>query len=265
MAESSNTRVRIGIPVPTSADAEYNQRNASEYSTAVRGAVGEPVVLSLDLPFDRFRELAITCAGFVLPGSPADVDPELYGQPRETATAEADAARERCDLLLLEHAAVSGKPVLAICYGLQRLNVWLGGTLVQDLLPLPVNHAAGASVAVAHTVQVVGQSLLASLLGAAEAPAEGPYRRLPVNSSHHQAVGIAAEGLAVVARCSQDGVVEAVEGRIGDAILMGVQWHPERSVGFSAASRSLFTWLLSEAEDRLVRRSELEGAGSRAE
>ena len=256
--------VRISIPVPTTADLDYNRHNAPEYAAAVRAAGGEVVSLPLDLPFAAFRELAVVCDGYVLPGSPADVNPELFGQVPEASTVAADALREQADLLLLEHAAVSGKPVLAICFGLQRMNVWLGGTLVQDLRPVPVNHAAGASVAVAHSVHVVGQSLLASLLGAAEAPAEGAYRRLAVNSSHHQAVGIAAEGLTVVARAVEDGVVEAVEGRIGDATLLGVQWHPERSTGVSAASRGLFQWLVLEAEDRQAVRAEERGTGTGA-
>ncbi len=240
--------VRIGIPVPTSEDLEYNGKNEPQYAQAVRQAGGEVVALGLS---DRasWRGLVQGCDGFVLPGSPADVDPALYGQDREEATAGADALREACDLLVLEHAAESGKPVLAICFGMQRLNVWRGGTLVQDLTPVPVNHGAGPSVAVAHSVAVPGHSLLAGLLNAQEAPMEGNFRRLLVNSSHHQAVGIVGDDLTVVARCSQDAVVEAIEGRVGRAAMLGVQWHPERSVDRSPASRALFTWVVAEAED----------------
>lgn len=245
--------VRIGIPACTSADVEYNRRSAPAYTAAVEGAGGEAVPLELGLSVAELGALATTCDGFVLPGSPADVEPSLYGHVREEASAGADVAREECDLRLLEHAAVQGKPVLAICYGVQRLNVWCGGTLVQDLTPVPVNHSAGAQVAVAHSVLVVGQSLLAGLLAAAEAPAEGEFRRLAVNSSHHQAVSAPGDGLAVVARCAEDGVIEAVEGRVGLAAMVGVQWHPERSVGISAGSRALFTWLVSEAEDWRMR------------
>jgi putative glutamine amidotransferase len=247
--------VRIGIPMPTSADAEYNARNAPQYAEAVRRAGGEVVVLELGGTVAELGARATLCDGFVLPGSPADVSTELYGQAREAATASPDTTREACDRMLLEHAAVQGKPVLAICYGVQRMNVWCGGSLVQDLAPVPVNHSAGSQVAVAHSVLVAARSLLAGLLGAAEAPAEGEFRRLAVNSSHHQAVSAPGEGLLVVARCAEDGVIEAVEGRIGAAAMIGVQWHPERSVGISAASRALFTWLVAEAED--VRASRL--------
>ncbi len=248
--------VKIGMPVPTSGDLEYNRRSVPQYVEAVRQAGGEVVPLELGRSVAELGTLATQCHGFVLPGSPADVDPALYGEEAAPATAAADPAREVCDLRLLEHAAVQGKPVLAICYGVQRLNVWCGGSLVQDLTPVPVNHEAGGRVAVAHSVLIAGQSLLAGLLSEAEAPAEREFRRLPVNSSHHQAISAPGEGLAVVARSAEDGVIEAVEGRIGAAAMIGVQWHPERSVGISAASRALFRWLVAEAEDSAMRGAE---------
>lgn len=247
--------VRIGVPLPTSADAAYNEANWRDYVAALRGAGAEAEQLSLSRELRELKHLLHTCDGFLLPGSPADVDPALYGQARESATAPPDALRDQCDRAVLEHVAETGKPVLAICYGMQHMNVCLGGSLVQDLLPVPVNHAAGASVAVAHSAHVVSQSLLAALLSAAEAPLEGTYRRLPINSSHHQAVSSPGEHLTVVARCHEDGVIEAVEGRIGLATVLGVQWHPERSVNISAASRALFVWLVTEAEDQRMRRS----------
>ncbi len=251
------SRPRIGIPVPTSRDIAYNRSCWPDYVAAVEQAGGEAVGLALDLPWAQFGQLASGCDGFVLPGSPADVDPAGYDQERDPSTAAADLAREACDRALLQHAAVQGKPVLAICFGLQILNVSLGGTLVQDLLPVPVNHSAGASVAVAHVVLVERESLLAGLLSGSEAPGDGSARRLSVNSSHHQAVGTPAHELAVVARSAEDDVVEAVEGRIGAADMLGVQWHPERSYAISAASRALFAWVVSMAADVQGRRAEL--------
>ena len=239
---------RIGIPLPTSADLEYNHRSWPQYADAVRAAGGEPVRIELSFS-PTSAEVVQSCAGFVLPGSPADVDPSRYGQARGENTAPVDDAREAADRVILEHVERTGTPVLGICFGAQSLNVWLGGTLVQDLQPVPVNHGAGAQVAVAHTVLVSSMSLLGGLLSASEAPSEEGFRRLPVNSSHHQSIASPGDDLTITARCAQDGVIEAVEGLIGTAAVVGVQWHPERSYESSPASRALFMWLVSAAMD----------------
>jgi putative glutamine amidotransferase len=139
---------------------------------------------------------------------------------------------------------------------MQGLNVWRTGTLVQDLAPVPVNHKAGRAVLVAHTVVVAPGSLLTQVVEASGelhgsgnvtgfAQMIGP--RLDVNSSHHQAVGIVGDGLRVVARCPEDGVVEGVEGTAAEHFVLGVQWHPERTYATSAASRALFARFIAEA------------------
>jgi putative glutamine amidotransferase len=139
---------------------------------------------------------------------------------------------------------------------MQGLNVWRTGTLVQDLAPLPVNHKAGRAVLVAHTVVVDPKSLLAEVVGSSgelragenvtdSAQMQGP--RLDVNSSHHQAVGIVGDGMRVVARSPEDGVVEGIEGTAADHFVLGVQWHPERTYETSAASRALFARFVAEA------------------
>jgi putative glutamine amidotransferase len=245
---------RIAIPVPTSNDLGYNNRAWPAYASAVSHSGGEPVAIELGLSSSQVVDIAASCQGICLPGSPADVDPAAYGAERDPATAPADPARETLDYLLLEHAEKTAKPVLAICFGLQSLNVWRGGSLVQDLTPLPVNHSAGSKVAVAHSALVAANSLLASLLTLEEAPRDGDFLRLPINTSHHQAVAAPGDGLRIVARCPDDGVVEAVEndpGWVATAdraqFLLGVQWHPERSYDISAASRALFGQLVVEA------------------
>ena len=241
----------IGIPSPTSHDLTYNRQCAPQYAEAVRSAGGAPLEIFLNLTKQNLRQALSACAGFVLPGSPADVDPSHFGEERNPATAAADPAREQLDRFILEHAEQTGKPVLGICFGAQSMNTWRGGSLVQDLAPVPVNHAAGASVAAAHTALVTSMSLLGSLLSSTEAPSDGPFRRLTVNSSHHQAISRPGDDLTVVARCADDGTVEAVEGRIGTAPMLGVQWHPERSTAISSASRSLFSWIVLSAADLL--------------
>jgi putative glutamine amidotransferase len=257
---------RIAIPVPTSTDIPYNHRSWPSYATAVTRSGGEPVEIGLDLPAAELRALVASCDGVLLPGSPADVDPALYGAERDPLTAPADPAREALDYLLLEDAEKHLKPVLGICFGVQSLNVWRGGSLIQDLTPLPVNHSAGSKVAIAHTALVAKDSLLASLLTTDEAPDFDGFLRLPINTSHHQSVAAPGDGLRIVARSPEDGVIEAVEMDADDSVfhvehpgprqfVLGVQWHPERSFEISAASRALFAHLVAEAG----RLSELRG------
>ncbi|SNS34108.1 putative glutamine amidotransferase [Granulicella rosea] len=246
------SKPRIAIPLPTSTDQPYNQLNWPAYATAIARCGGEPVVVSLDLSPRAIVELANTCQGVLLPGSPADVNPWKYGQQPDEATAPADLPRENVDELLLQDAHNLYKPILGICFGTQMLNVWRSGTLVQDLTILPVNHSAARGVAVAHTAAVAEGSLLASITR--EVVDE---ERIPVNSSHHQAVGIAGDGLRVSARCPQDGVVEAIEGGQGEAhdalasrpahFVLGVQWHPERTFDQSPISAAIFARFVAEA------------------
>lgn len=242
---------RIAVPLPTSIDTLYNQRSWPNYATAITRSGGEPVQIDLGATPAQIQAVADTCDGVCLPGSPADVDPIRYGADIDPATAPADQAREVADNILLEDAYKHRKPILGICYGIQSLNVWRGGSLVQDLTPLPVNHSAGASVAVAHTALIAENSLLASLLDEAEAPTQDNFLRLPINTSHHQAVSYPGDGLRIVARCPDDGVVEAIEVDPDRAdtphFVLGVQWHPERSYEISAASRALFDRLVQEA------------------
>jgi putative glutamine amidotransferase len=235
------TKTRIGVPLPTSTDLEYNRRSWPQYAAALASAQGEAVPFPLDASPAETARLATTCHAFLLPGSPADVNPEKYGQPRDPATAPPDLPRSNVDELLLQDAHNLYKPLLCICYGAQSLNVWRGGTLIQDLTTVPINHKAGASVAIAHTAAIVPDSVLAQRLSRTEIETVGEQARLPINSSHHQAIGIAGDKLRVVARSPQDGVVEAVEGGLAaEHFVLGLQWHPERSVEISATSRAIF-------------------------
>ena len=241
---------KIAIPMPTSFDPAYNRLNFCAYTDAVRSCGGDAVEVPLTLSDREVRKVASECDGILLPGSPADVDPALFGQERDPATAPADMARERIDRTLLEEAYRDRKPVLGICFGTQMLNVFRGGTLVQDLAIMPVNHPAGRSVAVAHTASVAEGSLLSGIIDIDECAKVDGAVRLPMNSSHHQAVGIPGSDLQVSARCPQDGVVEAIEGPfVGTKphFVLGIQWHPERTIDSSSTSRALFSRFLDEA------------------
>jgi putative glutamine amidotransferase len=247
---------RIAIPIPNSTDLAYNERAWPVYAQAIADAGGEPVQIPLTATQQEIANALNTCQGVLLPGSPADTNPQKYGAERIPECGYSDAVREGMDEVLLQDAYNMHKPLLGICYGTQSLNVWRTGTLVQHLMPVPVNHPAGKAVPVAHTASIAPDSMLGGIvaeakssenLDAPEAPLVDDFLRLLVNSSHHQAIGIAGDGLRVVARCPQDSVVEAVEGTAPDHFVLGVQWHPERSAGISEASRAIFARFVAEA------------------
>lgn len=242
-------RPRIAIPVPHSGDREYAERSLPQYERAVEMAGGEAVRIPLDQPPAEVMKLIERCDAVLLPGSKADVDPAKYDAERDAQTAPSDAGRDTVDELLLQDAYNMRKPILGICYGLQILNVYRTGTLVQHI-ESPVNHAAGRKVAVAHPIQVVPASKLAEIIGWRSGSPDGPSLVVPVNSSHHQAADVVGDGLRVGARSTQDGVIEALEGTAADHFVLAVQWHPERSVDDDEASRRIFRALVHAARVR---------------
>lgn len=239
----------ILIPCPTSFDPAYNQQCWPEYATAVERAGATPVLVPLDASEPDLRAQAARAQGILLPGSGADVAPSRYGHEPQPETAAADTKRERIDSLLLELAELHQMPTLAVCFGLQSLNVHRGGTLVQHLQPMPVNHRAGRAVAQAHASVIAADSGLGHILSSADdvqPDAQNGYLRLMVNSSHHQAIGTPGEGLRISGRSAEDGVIEALEDP-SHPFLVGIQWHPERTVSHSDASRHLLQALVDQA------------------
>lgn len=161
--------------------------------------------------------------GLVLSGG-GDVAPELYREERRAELRDVSPARDAQELGLIAAARRRGVPILAICRGIQILNVACGGTLIQDI-PAETGTAVTHEVnrpkdAIAHTVASSGATWL-------------PGGTIPVNSRHHQAIGRLGAGLAAVAR-SDDGLVEAVSGER----IAGVQWHPENMA--DGVSRGIF-------------------------
>jgi len=238
---------RIAIPVPNSKRPAYVSTSLPEYAEAVRNAGGEPVVIDVNATPSEIAQAVKACDGVLLPGSPADVDPEKYGAERHPGTAPADSFRDSTDELLLQDAYNMRKPVFGICYGLQSLNVWRTGTLDQAV-PQGVNHEAGRKVAHAHSVQIDPESKLAAILRDAGA-LPGSDLAISVNSSHHQAADVVGDGLRLVAWSPDDGVKEAVEGTSPDQFVLGVQWHPERTYDSDPASRAIFRAFVQAAAD----------------
>jgi putative glutamine amidotransferase len=244
---------RIAIPEPTSTDAAYNQRSLPQYIRAVEAAGGIAVPISLNEPQALQAEILASCSAILLPGSPADVDPARYGQEAVKECGAKDPAREATDDLLLRNAFAQAKPILGICYGLQSLNVWRRGSLIQDLPHVGetvargtgsiVNHEPGREVQNAHPVLVTPGSRLSKLTSEDGQEA----LRLSVNSSHHQAIDRPGEKLLVAAISPVDGVIEALEGVEPRQFVVAVQWHPERTYESSDASRALFAAFLEAA------------------
>ena len=238
---------RIAIPVPNSTRPNYVSTSLPEYEQAVRRAGGEPVIIAVDATPSEIAQAVKSCDGVLLPGSPADVDPEKYGAARHPETAPSDPFRDNTDELLLQDAYNMRKPVFGICYGLQSLNVWRTGTLDQKL-PEGVVHKAGRSVLQAHRVQIAPESKLAGMLREAGALPKSSVPEIPVNSTHRQAAEILGDGLRLSAWCPEDEVKEAVEATAVDHFVLGVQWHPERDYDQSAVSRAIFSGFVRAAE-----------------
>ena len=176
----------------------------ANYRRAVEAAGGRAV-------FSEVLGPAEDCDGLPLPGG-GDLEPWRYGQPN-TASRGLEPERDAAELLLLERFAAAEKPVLGICRGLQTVNVFFGGTLVQDL----PGHGAADGADRLHSVRTARSSLL-RICG----------EEAVVNSAHHQAADRLGQGLEAV-QWAADGVVEAVEHRT--LPVWAVQWHPERLPG----------------------------------
>ena len=233
---------RIAFPEPHSGKPDYNARSIPQYAHAVEASGGELVVIPLSASNEEIAKTIATCHAALLPGSPADVDPQKFDQAKDPHTNPADPKRDNLDELLLQDAFNMRKPLLGICYGVQSLNVWRTGTLKQHITT-PVNHEAGRAMPIAHQVKIEPKSLLGEI---ARSVADSD-NLLPVNSSHHQSVEQAGDGLRVVATSPEDGIIEAVELADRSQFVLGVQWHPERGFDADALSRAIFQRFIAEA------------------
>ncbi len=212
---SCSTLVLTGMRgVPRFALSEF-------YIRCILDAGGLPLLLPNVMP-----ELAASYLsrmdGLILSGG-LDVDPEYYGEEPKPKLGNLDQVRDSYEFELARGAHQAGMPLLAICRGVQVLNVAFGGSLVQDIdseVDEPLKHEQDAlrQTALSHRVRIVPNSKLHGIAAGIE--------RIRVNSFHHQSVKDVADGFTITAH-SEDGVVEAIEDPT-QTFCVGVQWHPER-------------------------------------
>jgi putative glutamine amidotransferase len=233
----------IGIPT------RYHEKSGylgqiRHYLDAILWAGGLPLMIPTVGDPETVRAYTERIDGVLLPGSPTDIDPVRYGAEAHARLGKLYPERETTDFTLLDFSEKNNRPLLGICFGVQSLNVYRGGSLVQDIpsvVEKPVAHdnddAADQPVDPArHMVRISEGSLIAKLAGKTE---------VQVNSYHHQAVQNTGRDLRPVA-FAPDGVVEAVEDVRG-RFIVGVQWHPERGFQNDPLSQALFKSLIEAA------------------
>ena len=226
----------IGITCMTILAENYSPRvgMSQSYVDALLKAGAAPMLIPNIADKAALRAVYQRLDGLLLPGG-GDIDPAHYGEARHEKCNQPSAERDDTELALARWAMEGEVPILAICRGIQVLNVALGGSLYQDILSqIPgaqrhdwyPNHPRDR---LSHTVAISPGTRLARIAGTTS---------LEVNSLHHQSVKDLAPGLAETGR-SPDGIIEAVEAP-DHAFAIGVQWHPEELVGGDARAQRLF-------------------------
>jgi len=217
----TTSEVRAGTAVTPTRHGEPPQLEMAlglKYLHAIESAGGIPVVIP-PLQVDCLDDLLARVAGVCLSGGP-DLDPESYGERRHERTGPIESQLDKFELALAKAADARRLPILAICRGMQLLNVARGGTLHQHL-PDVVGER------IVHRQSEVGErpTLWVSLASPSRLSQILERRRAKVNSFHHQAVATLGEGLTVTGRAS-DGTIESVES-VDREFVVGVQWHAE--------------------------------------
>jgi putative glutamine amidotransferase len=240
-------RPRIGLTMRLELATRrfYLGRDYSE-SIEMFGAV--PVHLSLIPTEDHISAAVEGLDGILLPGCDSDLDPLLYGEEPHPNLGPVVPEKDKTDLLVLSEAERLNLPVLAICYGMQALNVSRGGSLIQDIASQVddhIKHEQGVPRdRSSHGVEIEEGSILSGL------PAfEASKGTLRVNSHHHQAVRTVGKDLRATA-WAKDGVIEGIEDTRDERFVLGVQWHPELSTNSDDLSRDIFSTFVDACRRR---------------
>jgi putative glutamine amidotransferase len=233
-------RPRIGITMRLEIET-HRFYLGRDYSEVIETCGGVPVHLGLIPKADYVAEAMAGLDGVLLPGSNTDVDPQYYGEEPHPRLGTVIPEKDQTDRLVLAEIERLNLPLLAICFGMQALNVFRGGTLLQDIesqVKGCIKHEQGMpSTRTSHSVNIEKGSLLSRL------PSGKDKNR--VNSSHHQAVAKIGKNLKAVA-WAKDGVTECIEETRKGRFALGVQWHPELTFGKDSLSREIFEKFMAE-------------------
>ena len=249
-------------PIPLVAvAADYKEIDGNRWHAAaetylkavILGIGGIPLIVPALGEAINHHALLDRVDGVLLPGSRSNVHPSRYGEPPTPDAEPYDPRRDATTLPLIAAAIARGVPLLAICRGMQELNVALGGTLIPEVQRLAGRHDHRAPVsddqdlrfAIRQDVAVLAGGALAGVLGAGT---------MQVNSLHRQAVGRLADGLAVEAT-APDGTIEAVRVVNAPGFAIGVQWHPEYWVDSDRPSSKLFAAFARAIRARMAARA----------
>ncbi len=210
-----------------------------EYSRAVQNAGGAPLLIPVSQSRETLETILGSVQGIVLSGG-VDINPRRYGEQPLTGMGQIDEDRDTMELNAAKTAFEKDLPILAICRGIQILNVSLGGNLFQDIpgqVKDSILHSQNAPKNVlTHAIRIEQETLLYKVTG---------KKKIWVNSKHHQAVKDVAPGLRIGA-LSEDGVIEAIEDP-SKRFVLGVQWHPEGTFREDTYSKKLFRAFIREA------------------
>ncbi|MCD8339274.1 MAG: gamma-glutamyl-gamma-aminobutyrate hydrolase family protein [Burkholderiales bacterium] len=213
----------------------------SNYIRAIDKAGGVPFIIPPELPKDSVRHLSEICDGILITGG-EDVDPRLYGQKPHPKLGEVSPQRDILDKQIIEVCLKDEIPFLAICRGMQAVNVFLGGTLIQDIdsaIQTETKHVQPEhyTTLTHEVIEVSNSTILRDIMGSS---------KIMVNSRHHQAVDKPGKNVAIIARSTTDGIAEALVV-LKHPFGLAVQWHPEWLVWDRPEHLALFKALINVA------------------
>ena len=217
-----------------------------DYGEAIHVSGGTPIHIGLIPDEGYITDMVSGLDGILLPGSASDVDPAYWNEDPHPKLGRVVPEKDKTDLMVLQEAERLNLPVFGICFGMQSLNVFRGGSLIQDIesdVKEPIQHQQGIPRdRNSHSIGIASGSIIERALGV-------EAKTTKVNSHHHQAIRNIGKNLQAVA-WANDGIIEAVEDTRKGRFTIGVQWHPELSYAWDQLSGNLFKLFVEECSNR---------------